>query len=90
MKKTVLWIGVVILAVALAACAGPSRLERDFGTSHRLQVYNQVANVEAEKNLAPVEGMDGRAAGATVERYEKGFEAPQPPPQFTLSIGGGK
>lgn len=88
MKKMILVAGLTIVVIALASCAGPGRVERDFGTSHRLQVYNQVLNTDAEKNLAPVEGMDGRAASAAVEKYEKGFEKPQPPPTYTISVGG--
>jgi len=88
MKKMILVAGLTIIALALAGCAGPGRVERDYGTSHRLQVYNQGLNPDAEKNLAPVEGMDGRAAGAAVEKYEKGFAKPQPPPTYNISVGG--
>ena len=88
MKKIILVPGLTIIALILAGCAGPGRVERDFGTSHRLQVYNQVQNPDAERNLTPVEGMDGRAAGAAVEKYEKGFEKPQPPPTYNISVGG--
>ena len=87
MKNRILVAGLTIIALALAGCAGTGRVERDYGTSHRLSVYNQVLNLEAEKNLAPVEGMDGRAANSNVERYEKGFERPQPAPRYTISVG---
>jgi len=88
MKKRILVAGLTIIALTLAGCAGTGRVERDYGTSQRLSVYNQVLNLEAEKNLAPVEGMDGRAANSNVERYEKGFEKPQPAPTYAITVGG--
>jgi len=82
-----------ILAVAITAmmafggCA-PSKVEMDYGTSYKLAKYNQILNPDAEKNLKPVEGMDGKAANAAVEKYQKGFERTAPQPTFTFSIGG--
>ena len=88
MKNRILVSGLTIIALALTGCAGTGRVERDYGTSYRLSVYNQVLNPEAEKNLAPVEGMDGKTAAAVAERYEKGYEKPQPSPTYIMSIGG--
>jgi hypothetical protein len=68
-------------------CAGPSRLEMDYGTSYQLAKFNQTSNPEAEKNLEPVTGFDGRAAKATIDRYQKGFERPPAAPVYTLRIG---
>ena len=88
MKNRILVAGLTIIALALSGCASKGRVERDYGTSYRLSVYNQVLNPEAEKNLAPVEGMDGKTAAAAVERYEKGYEQPQPAPTYIMSVGG--
>jgi type IV pilus biogenesis protein CpaD/CtpE len=68
-------------------CPGPTRLEEDFGTSFRLQIANQVLNPEAEKNLEPVTGFDGKAAQATMEKYRKEFEKPAPPAPYVLGLG---
>lgn len=68
----------VCLAIALttialcAACASspPSRIESDYGMSHRLAIYNQISNPAAEDSLAPVEGLDGKIAlGIIKGRY---------------------
>ena len=80
-------IGSFTFFVILLGCAGPGRVETDYGTSFKLQRFNQTLDMEAEKNLEPVEGFDGEAAKRTMERYEKGFETPPPQPSFTFGIG---
>jgi len=70
-----------------------SRLERDYGTSYQLQKFNQTLNPGAEKNRAPVMGIDGQAAQNAVEKYRKGFEkSSQTSTSYQFSIGsmGGK
>jgi hypothetical protein len=59
--KTQIAIALVMLFTAglLASCA-PTRVEMDYGTSHMLQMVNQIANPDAGKDLKPVEGMDGQ------------------------------
>jgi hypothetical protein len=86
MRKAFLLLSIAVWMVALAGCA-QSRLETDYGTSHKLAIYNQTLNPDAERNLAPVEGMDGKAAQAAVDKYEKGFEKTAPAPSYTFSIG---
>ncbi len=78
-----------LLAMILAGC-GPSRLEMDYGTSFKLQKFNQIADPEAGKKFEPAEGMNGRAAEATKEKYQKGFEKESPRPVYTISVGGVK
>ena len=88
MKKFFLLLsGLFFLATSLAACA-PSRLELDYGTSFKLQKFNQTADLEAGKKVEPAEGMDGKAAQATKEKYQKGFEKEPPAPAYTISVGG--
>jgi hypothetical protein len=63
----------------------------DYGTSHRLQVFNQTLDPAAEKNLTPVYGMDGQAADKALQKYRKAFEKPAPEPKFVTSMeSGGK
>ena len=81
--------GLFFLATILSACA-PSRLEMDYGTSFKLQKFNQIADPEAGKKVEPAEGMDGRAAEATKEKYQKGFEKEPKAPVYTISVGGMK
>jgi len=78
---------IVIAGLLIAAgCAGPTRLQSDFGTSHKLMHVNQVLNPDASKNLQPVSGMDGVAARNVLERYRKGFEKPSAAPVYTLGV----
>ena len=79
------WITVVMF---FNGCA-PSRVEMDYGASYNLSKYNQILNPDAGKNLKPVEGMDGKAANAALEKYRKDFEKPAPAQTFTFSVGSG-
>jgi hypothetical protein len=81
-----LGVNVVLLGVMLAGCA-PTRLEMDYGNSYRLATAQQVLRPESEQNLAPQEGLDGRAAQLILEHYRKTFEQPPPPPTFAISVG---
>jgi hypothetical protein len=68
-----------------------SRLEMDHGTSYNLQKFNQTLNADAEKNLAPVTGMNGQAAQYSVEKYQKGFEKPsETATTYQISVGSMK
>jgi len=80
------------LLIGVAFVAGctmqKTRLEMDYGTSHKLAKYNQILDPDAEKNLDPVEGLSGKAAKGVMDRYEKGFQkAEQPTNTFTFNIG---
>ena len=83
----------VLAFCLLAACAGPTRLETDYGTSYKLALTQQTLNPEAGKNLSPVKGIDGVAAGEIVNRYEKSFEKAaseeKPKYMFGITSGGG-
>ena len=56
-----------------AGCAGPTRLEKDYGTSYRLQLANQTLNPEAYLNLKPVTGLEAPAAENLMRKYYKSF-----------------
>ncbi len=97
-KRSLVLIGIVAMGLVVLGCAGscpfgkdlcvrPDRLGKDFGTSFNLQKVNQIANPEAEKDLDPVTGFDGKAAQATMEKYRKEFEKPAPPAPYVLGIG---
>ena len=78
----------------VGGCAGPSRVEMDYGTSHKFSKFNQILNPQAEKNLEPVEGLDAGAAQKAVEKYRKGFEKTETPSAAPVTLGiigvGGK
>ena len=85
-KKCLIFSGWIAFLFLLMSCAA-SRLETDFGTSTRLLKINQIENPEAEKNIEPVYGLDGKAAQTNMERYRGDFEKPSPPVPSTLTIG---
>jgi hypothetical protein len=60
--------------IVLTLGCAKSRLETDYGTSYNLQKFNQTLNPDAEKNLAPVTGLNAQAAQYNGEKYQKGFE----------------
>lgn len=86
--RSYILIGLGAIFLISTGCAGPSRLEMDYGTSVKLAKFNQIVNPQAEKNLEPVTGFDGEAAQAAIGRYRKGFEEKPAALPFTFSIGG--
>src|SRR4030042_1051118 len=87
-KRGFLLIGIAGIFLFTVSCAGPSRVEMDYGTSFKLAKFNQTLNPQAEKNLEPVIGFDGSAAQAAVGRYRKGFEEKTSAPVYSINIGG--
>ena len=89
MRKTIAIIAALSFAAGLlSSCATqPTRVEADFGTSHKLQIVNQTANPDAYKNLAPVQGLDSEASTNTVKRYHKEFEKPEKAPSYSATTG---
>ena len=89
MRIYIVLIGIIAALSLTIGCAWQeSRVAMDYGTSYQLQKYNQTLNPEAEKNLAPVTGMDGRAAQGAVDKYEKGFEKEtQTTTSYQINVG---
>ncbi len=88
-RDIILGIGAIILFSFLFSGCGPSRLEMDYGTSFKLQKFNQTLDPEAEKNLEVVKGLDGNAAAAIAGQYQKGFTKAENGDVYNISIGGG-
>jgi hypothetical protein len=85
------FVGIGIISMTLVGCTiGPTRLESDYGMSVSLAMSGQILDPAAQQNLAPVYGFDGKAAAATIERYQTSFEKPPPPPSFVISVGQGR
>ena len=62
----------ILLAGALSACASTTpHWDSRFGLATRTALMQQVANPAAAGNANPAAGMDGRAARAAYERYQK-------------------
>ncbi|MBP1750242.1 MAG: putative exported protein [Deltaproteobacteria bacterium] len=90
MKTIICFMSLTLAVIFLAGCT-TSRLETDYGTSYKLARFNQTLDLEAEKNLKPVEGIDGQVSQRIVDRYYQGFEKPAPAvPSVVLGVGGGK
>lgn len=89
-KKYIVLAGLIACAVWLSGCAA-SRLEMDYGTSYKLSKMNQTLNPDAEKNLAPVEGISGQAAQIAADKYEKSFGKSAPGAAaatgYTMGVG---
>ena len=81
--------GSAAIIILLGGCMA-SRIDADYGTSHKLSKINQILNPDAEKNLEPVEGLSGIAVDGLVDRYETGFKKETPTPTFSLSVTGAK
>jgi hypothetical protein len=88
MKKMIrMALCIFLLIASLTACA-PSRLDMDYGMSFTLQKLNQIADLDAGKEVEPAEGVNGKAAEATMVKYQKGFEKEPPATVYNLTIGG--
>ena len=86
MKKTI-FVLINLLVMLLVGCTViESRLEKDYGNSHRLAIVNQTLNPEAEKNQEPVYGIDGNTADIIVESFQKGFEERSRESKFPLDV----
>ncbi len=76
----------------LGACASPNP---DFDASYGLTLpalrAQQTANPEApvQNQARKVEGLDGRAARESMDRYYKSFREPPPPPPALVITGAG-
>jgi len=87
--RTHIGLGFLALVIVFAAGCATSRVETDYGTSNKLARFNQTLNPDAEKNLQPVEGMDGQASQKALDTYRKGFEKPaQAMPSLVIGVSG--
>lgn len=58
--------------IFVMGCA-PSMVDENWGRSVETARYNQTLNPEAQKNLTPVDEMDGQSAINILESYRQGF-----------------
>jgi hypothetical protein len=81
----------VAAALALGACTTtPQNLDAQMGHSVDMLKALQIANPQAAADTRPVEGIDGKAADALVDRYHKTFSTPQPTVNvYSIGIGSG-
>ena len=80
-----------LLGLFAAGCAeNRYRQEAGFGDSVRAATARQIVDPDASRKAPKPDGMDGAAAKATMDRYQKSFETPPPPANvFTIGVGSG-
>jgi hypothetical protein len=82
-----LWL--IIPVCLLSACAQTTpHMDATFGDAVKFAVSQQTLNPDASRNDNPVSGMDGRSAREVIERYQKSFKEPEPPPPVIFGFGG--
>lgn len=79
MKKIDFRILLALVPVALAGCnhTPTPHYDQHFGEAVRSAVAQQTINPDASSNTDPVAGLDGKAAGATMDNYDKSFRQPE-------------
>lgn len=79
MKTPYIFLLTALLPAAFTGCAQTTTPEYDkhFGEAVRAAVAQQTINPDASSNPDPVLGLDGKAAGATMDNYDKSFVKPE-------------
>jgi type IV pilus biogenesis protein CpaD/CtpE len=78
------------LVALLQGCSSTPRFNKNFGASVRANLAAQVLDPAAAANTNPVHGVDGTAALAAQERYQRSFKENDPTatqPLITVSRG---
>lgn len=79
----------LLLALLVQGCVAPApRFDHYFGSSVRANLAAQVAQPAAAANSNPAAGVDGKAARAAQERYERSFAQPDKAAQTSLLESG--
>ena len=85
LKKSLIIIGIIAAIFVVSACSGTETLsEQNWGRSYETATYNQILNPQADKNLKPVESLDGQAAENDMQRYRDGFKEKNEPQPVNL------
>jgi predicted Zn-dependent protease len=67
-----------LLGAALAGCSSTPRFNHHFGDAVHANQSAQVLDPAASSNVNPANGVDGAAALATQERYQRSFKEADP------------
>jgi hypothetical protein len=77
--KAAILAAVVIATLILAGCIPATpRLDAQSGIAVNIARTQQIANPDASRDNAPVEGIDGQAGDAAVDSYRESFVSPRP------------
>lgn len=76
---------------ALAGCGTSPRLDRQLGDAMRLSTAQQTLHPEAAYAARPTAGIDGRAAAAAYDNYQRSYTTPpQDAGSSSLGIGSAR
>jgi type IV pilus biogenesis protein CpaD/CtpE len=84
-----LFVLAALLGVLLQGCSATPRFDKAFGASVRANLSTQVINPAAAANANPALGVDGAAAGAAHERYQRSFKETDASANQSLVSGSG-
>lgn len=87
MRRILFLFSCAAAAIILMSGCAASRLDADFGTSYKLAKINQIMNPNEEKNLAPVEGIEGTVAEIVMDNYKAGFKEKAPAANYIFTVG---
>lgn len=89
MKPAFLHAAGALLLLGLAGCmATTPYVDAHLGEATTDMRNAQIMNPSASRNMAAPNGMDGPAAKAAYDRYQKSFKAPEPNSNtFTIGVG---
>ncbi len=82
----------IVALLLLQGCATAPRFEKNFGSSVRANLTAQTIDPHGAANANPATGIDGPAARAAHERYQKSFVHPGSAADAPLlnTLGSGK
>ena len=85
---------VIMTVFTIAGCGGKALidqgtadLEKNWGRSLEMALYNQTLNPEAGQSLDPVEGLEGPAAEVVMGKYRASFAGESKKESYTLNLG---
>jgi hypothetical protein len=86
---------IVLAAVVIGALAGcipaTPRLDAQSGIAVNIARTQQIANPNASRDNAPVEGIDGQAGDAAMDSYRESFVNPRPALSGSVvNVGSGR
>jgi len=90
--RTIAGILALLLLLLLQGCSTTPRFEKNFGTAVRANLAAQTVDPGAAANTNPANGIDGAAARAAHERYQRSFIQPDAAASTPLlnTLGSGK
>ncbi|AGK50456.1 hypothetical protein BTI_4892 [Burkholderia thailandensis MSMB121] len=80
------------LAASLGGCMSSTPVwDSRFGDSVRAVMHAQIIDPHAAEHAQSAPGVDGRAAAAALDNYDRSFQQIEPTPNaFVIGVGGGK